>query len=792
MMKKKLLLATAACLIATPSIAQNASSDNSMKDKLENGEVVIVTARKKEENLQNAPLSVSAFSAATIKAARIESLKDVANLTPGLNYTPLFGAQNQLPIIRGTSQTFGALNVGVFLDGIYLSGKAAADLELNDLARVEVVKGPQSALYGRNTFAGAINYVTKAPSNNFSGAVEATFGEHGLSKHVLSISGPIGEVFSYRLSGFQKKFDGFYTSSIDGGKVDFVDTNGVSLVLAAKPSENLRATLKLTGSSEDNGQPPSSVIRTNAYFGTPPGGSSTQQRNLLYLGQIPEIATNSITVNTIRRVGTEIGEYGSRAGTARASFDLKWDFSGLRLSSMTSYSHRTNDYTFDGDNTICDRTGGCPNFGYPFAPAIPFGTSRFATSSANENHKDISQELRLESRNDNPLQWMVGLFYYDNTVEAFQRSLSFSSAGIASAFSFPKAVTTAQANAAFASLSYKFNDKLSVTGELRYEKEDQTFDRNPTANTPFTDTSGVTINACKTGVTLPSDTSRCVFQLNQSFSFTTPRVTIDYKLNPETMFYTTVSKGVKAGGFNDQTNITFEQRQYKEEEALNYEIGTKNTFAGGSIRLNAAMYYIDWTNQQAACQNPATSGGTSTARTYVCNVAESAIKGAEVDFSARITDNFAIAANYSYTDARYKKFLDLSLAGTLAVLGLPAFSFKDKKLPYVPEHKLVISPRYNTSMLGMKLEMRADLSFQDKTYVRADNMQYFNSKTNLDLRATLSNENWRIQAFIDNALDDASPVAAVRFFDSTNYSVASPLVTGPARRQIGLTVGYNF
>ena len=154
-------------LLAVPVLAQNTPSATQVAMAADAAPEMIVTARKRSEKLQDVPISISAFDSDEIKSARIERLGDLAKLTPGLNFTPLFGAQNQLPIIRGAAQTFGALNVGIFLDGIYLSGKAAADLELNDLARIEVVKGPQSALYGRNTFAGAINYVTARPTEDF-------------------------------------------------------------------------------------------------------------------------------------------------------------------------------------------------------------------------------------------------------------------------------------------------------------------------------------------------------------------------------------------------------------------------------------------------------------------------------------------------------------------------------------------------------------------------------------------------------------------------------------------------
>jgi iron complex outermembrane receptor protein len=199
-------------------------------------EEVVVTARRREETLQDAPVAISAFTTAEIRSARIESLADLSKLAPGLNYTPLFGAQNQLPIIRGAAQTFGALNVGVFLDGVYLSGKAGVDLELNDLERVEIVRGPQSALYGRNTFAGAINYITKRPSSTYEGEGEITVGERGLFKLMASASGPINDSLRFRVGAFSREFDGFYTSSIDGGAVDFSSTEGAQLTLEAGTS----------------------------------------------------------------------------------------------------------------------------------------------------------------------------------------------------------------------------------------------------------------------------------------------------------------------------------------------------------------------------------------------------------------------------------------------------------------------------------------------------------------------------------------------------------------------------
>lgn len=761
-------------MLSTPVLAQTVAEAAPTDE-------IVVTARKTSEKLQDVPLAITAFTAADIKSARIERIADVAKLTPGLNYTPLFGAQNQLPIIRGAAQTFGQLNVGVFLDGIYLSGKAGVDLELNDLERIEVVKGPQSALYGRNTFAGAINYITKRPSAELEANVEGTAATHGLFKGLATVSGPLSDTIRVRVGGFYRESDGFYRSAIDGGRVDFAKTYGGTGTVELAPSEDFTATLRVTYSNEDSGQPPSSVIRNNSALGTPAGGSATQQRNLLYIGRLPSTARNGVTVNTAPVAGLPGDSYGDREEAIRASGTLEYDFGGVTATSLTSYSRRDAQYTYDGDNTVCDRTGGCPNFGFPFAPAIPQGKSDFALSSNDGYFRDISQELRLSSSSKSRLEWLVGGFYYDNRNVGTDRGITLpgtlaitSYTAAAAAYKYPRTVLTTESYSLFGSATFHVTDAFGITGELRYEHEKQGFAQS------FVNPTGTTGPAAVRPVA------------EQKFHFTTPRVIVNYQIEDDKLIYASYARGAKTGGFNTGLNI-LNNFAYKPEYSNNYEIGLKSDFLDRTFRLNVAGYYIDWNDQQAACQTPVTAGGSSTNRTYTCNVAASTIYGSEVEASARITENFTFAANYSFTHARYDSFIDDSLAQTLTLAGRPAINFNGKHLPYVPDHKFVLSPRLSFPVNdSFNLEARADMQYQSRTYVRADNFQNFGDKTVVDLRVGLRSEALSVQLFANNIFDNKSPVAGVRFFDSTNYSVSSPLVQGADRRQIGVTVGYTF
>ncbi|MFK8054052.1 MAG: TonB-dependent receptor, partial [Woeseiaceae bacterium] len=201
-----LLAATVAALLVPAVMAQETTGSGAALDE------IVVTARKREEGLQSIPLSVSALSAETIERANVESLEDIAALTAGLTFQSFNGGGLGSPTIRGLAQTDVASvdnNVGVFVDGVFINNKANLSLNLQDIERVEVVKGPQSALYGNNTFGGAINYVTKRPTSEPSGRVNVDVGTDGLYEVGGSFSGSlIDNVLSARISATTSSFDG--------------------------------------------------------------------------------------------------------------------------------------------------------------------------------------------------------------------------------------------------------------------------------------------------------------------------------------------------------------------------------------------------------------------------------------------------------------------------------------------------------------------------------------------------------------------------------------------------------
>jgi len=271
---------------AAPAFAQDDGADDGDRD------VIIVTTRKREESLQTVPVAVTAFTADDIESARITDVEDIALLTPGFTFAPLFGGGASTPVIRGQSTTIGEPNVGFFIDGVYQSSRTIMDSLLGDsIARVEVAKGPQSALYGRNTFAGAVNFITKDPSNEFEGTLELTGGKSGHFDGRANISGPLIENGLYfRLGGRFFRRDGYFTNELTGDDLDDRQTFVVSGALTATPAPNFEATLRVGYEDTDDGDDPLRFAMNNAAPANPtPAPLPTALQ--LFVGEVPNEQT---------------------------------------------------------------------------------------------------------------------------------------------------------------------------------------------------------------------------------------------------------------------------------------------------------------------------------------------------------------------------------------------------------------------------------------------------------------------------------------------------------------------
>ena len=247
LMKNPLTFAMAMSIAATAQIPVAWTQDDEM-----DLEEVVVTARKREENLQEVPLSVTAFNASTLQDYRMFSPEDIAAFTPGFSFVNSFGRDSDRPVVRGMSNILGSPNASFFIDGVFVPGTIAST-ELQMLERVEVIKGPQAALYGRATFSGAINYVTRRPTNELEGQVTVTVAEHSTTNTNAYVSGPIVEdsLYFYLGAGFNE-YGGEYNNTITGDKVGGEETTTFTGKLLWTPSDAFEASLKVTTQKDDD------------------------------------------------------------------------------------------------------------------------------------------------------------------------------------------------------------------------------------------------------------------------------------------------------------------------------------------------------------------------------------------------------------------------------------------------------------------------------------------------------------------------------------------------------------
>jgi len=243
----------AAFALGAPLVADVASAQSQTADGPIEIEEVLVTARKREESLQDVPLSVTALSAGRIEELRILSPDDIARFTPGFSYTSSFGRSGgERPTIRGQTNIIGAANASFFVDGVYVSGTSLST-ETSNLERIEVIKGPQAALYGRATFAGAINYITKRPTNELTGRISLTAAQHGETEASGFVSGPIVEdKLRYYVGVRLWKYDGDYTNEFDQTDAAQQKTNSGTAKLLWTPTENFEATVLATIAKDDD------------------------------------------------------------------------------------------------------------------------------------------------------------------------------------------------------------------------------------------------------------------------------------------------------------------------------------------------------------------------------------------------------------------------------------------------------------------------------------------------------------------------------------------------------------
>lgn len=724
---------------------------------------IMVTARRQEETLQDTPVAISAFGSEDIAKQGLNNIDDLARFAPGLSFSQTFGRSGDRPVMRGQSNVLAGVQFGVesgtayFIDGIYFNGDIQS-IDFSSLERVEVIRGPQSALYGRNSYAGAINFITRAPTNELNGNAKVSVARHDEREFVGSISGPLIEDRLYfRLGARYFEYGGEHVNTLTGKKMGSEETRGLNGALVWDSGSNFQARLNFAY-KEDNDGPLALFLHPSTFNNCAPGFRSANFRRAFFppiRGGGPIVSNNNFqyfcgaiqAFPELVQANTEALADGTPDGTAFDGIFSEEFFTGLNLnwtlnngwtvSSQTGWRDETRRFGSDSDFTDAFVV-----FIPPGVP-VPPGTAPLFMNTSTSEIKEWSQELRIASPTDRSLRYLAGVFIYDYEKE--QRSLTFASPRKGNPFGNIDDISN---RAVFGLISYDINDQLTFTGEIRYQKEE------------------------KARTDLNPQTGAVVFAGKESFAATTPRLTLDYQFNSDRMAYFTYARGAKPGGLNGSVGVPIGFPTYAQETSNNLELGLKSVGWDGRLVVNTALFFIDAKDVQLTTALPSSDGSAITS--VATNQGSAETFGVELEVRALLNDRLTLIGSYALADSKFTKGCDdfeytLNTGGRLIAPGTesPECSIKGNQLPLGSKTSASLGLDFRLPMSG-GLEFFAfpTLSYESKKYIQVHNLAWVPSTTLLNLRAGIrSNNGWELAAFARNLLDEDSPTLATRWFD---------------------------
>jgi len=825
-------------------------------------EEVVVSARRREENLQDVPLAIDTFDQLKIDELNLTNTQDVARYTPALTFDVGALPNDTRPSIRGVNTNRGRPNVAMLVDFVDVSSEAmtvagggiTANLRLLDLERIEVVKGPQSVLYGRSAFTGAVNYITRRPEKEFEGKIEAGYDEHNTYDLGLSISGPLaGDSLTGRLTLASHNTDGWYKNPNTGGDLGDGDSQGISVALEYEPSDEFNIYFRAE-TSEENYGPRAEVFKRSlsqffdpalnflgtgsvtdhavqlpyAFNGTVCNGIDRQQPYFDSFGMGPAcrpIVTgeqsgneSEIDLSPDPRTGRDFT--GTKIDNTRFHLDVAWTPDAFSAHYLMGYTDNSLDTQQDFDLTNY-RILAFPPF------ASQFGMSAMAQQSVDT--EQWSHEIRFSGDGDR-FHWVASALYWTEdqdvafddewwlregadrqlTLDLFNNfvftflpppGLTYIATGPGNTPATPMTRDTDHWSVA-ASFGFDFTDTLTLTAEGRYLDETIKY-TGSSEDVSFYSLFGADPNYgffFGPGQMTSNKVSESEF---------VPRFTLDWEFADKQMMYAYAAKGFKPGGVATvDANGDVSNGEYKPEEIWAYEAGYKSMWRDNTLRFNAAAFYYDYTDQQVPYffVNPF----TGLLNTTVINAGETEVKGFEFDlqWNSVYIEGMSGNLSYVYSDSKYSKFNIAEILdeadgapdrNTLALAGNADADFSGHRVINAPEHSAVASGRYEFGWGDSGVTSYAELVFnyQSKRYIDLGNRAWVPDRWLADLFFGISKNRWEGTLYVTNLFDDdniESAYANVDYGflpDAQSVSSATALIL-PQPRTIGARLAYRF
>lgn len=721
----------------TPHPATEAATD----DRATELDTVVVTSTKREERMQDVPAAIGVIGAKDIETAGLTSAADIAPLVPGFVMVPLFGSSGYNPVIRGLSTTIGEPNVGFFVDGVYMPSRAGLDFMLDDnIQRIEVARGPQYALYGRNTFAGAINVVTKAPAGELGGNVRAGVGSDGLREGGATLAGPlVGDRLFFRTGVQARNEDGFYENGKTGGALDWSRRRSAYLTLDAYPGERFDARLNVLYERLRDGDVAQRYVSNN-------GGFVARYNDLQqFFGDVPTLDGGyAVTPGRFDRDNL-IG-----------ALSLHYDADAVKFTSITAYNRLKLDQLYDSDYTPVD----------------------IAEAGTRGTQKQWSQEFTLTSQGEHRVDWLAGVYVYDFEDDRTDLNRFVGSAAPLGGV-LADVVEQTRSRALFGQATWHMTDRWSLGLAMRYTVETKSVDVVQTNLPSATNPTG----------------SMLTTHLSQRFEPFTPGLYLTWKPTDRATWYASAVKAIKAGGFNTLiTNgaIAPSERSYDAERSMNYEVGGKFSLLDGRLLFEADVYAIRWDDQIVR------SIGQLGAVLNV-NAGRTSSRGVETSFEYRPSAAWTLRGGASHNRSVYDDYV-FPLIG--AIGGDPDLS--GKRLQYSPAWTANLGAMRTWSLAGdWSGYVRGDAQYRSDMAAVQTATATIPAATRVNVHVGVRKGRVELTAWVNNLFDEDSATSAVFLTNpATQFEFAShqraglqlfqPLVSAPEPRTFGLGLRYAF
>ncbi|MFA5633349.1 MAG: TonB-dependent receptor [Porticoccaceae bacterium] len=710
-------------------------------------EEIIVTAQKRAENLQDVPIAVTALQGDQLMNAGIDTQRALAMMTP--NVVVNANADYVTPYIRGVGTQYAnpglEPSVGTYFNDIYISRSSAGYMTFNDVERVEVLKGPQGTLYGRNTTGGAVRIITKNPTDEFEAGVGVNLGNYNQQGADFYVSGPLTENLNGRLSGQIDKRDGFVDNIVGGN--DYGDRDQFMLhgKLAWQATDNLDVRLDLDYTEKDDREGtaflplfPGLPEQTGAAF-----GGVVSQKTHEYSGNLD----NS-------------NEYTAGGGQLRVDYE----FDSFMVSSITGYRYTKFTGFADLDGTS--------------APLFDANT----VLSKTENY---SQEIQLASTSDSRLQWQVGIYYFE---EKSNHDFGLGGAFVDADLGFPGGFVGGNGHvdidsfAPYGQVTFDITDQWEILLGLRYTDETKKARNNfyvTTTVAPGTPSSAHIMDVPVSG---------------QKVSFTelNPKVQLNWRPTSGIMLYASYSEAFKSGGFNLPQPAPGLITEVEQETLESFEIGWKTEF--DRVRFNGAIFHYKIKDLQLQVTDLA--GGITSVR----NAGDAEVDGAEFDVTFAATDKLEVGAGAGWQDAEFGNVPDgqyyvpcarmpefvargmTPVSGTCAALGglgLEEFvgNLEGNALPHAPELSGYVRANYTQPLAdGSNLMFGVLVNYTDKYYYTSDNLFAEPSKTlvNANISWQSADDQYQVTLYGSNLTDEDYHSHMAPFAGSGGWRVPAP------------------